>query len=75
MWRHAKAHGLLKTGGRVHVAAVSAAVLGADVVVDAPAGFLGALGDGELPGGLADGLGRALFQAALVDGGGAAGQQ
>lgn len=75
MWRLAKAHGLLEAGGRIHVAAVSAAVLGVDVVVDAPASFLGALGDGELPGGLADGLGRALFQTTLVDGGGAAGEQ
>lgn len=73
--RHAKAHGLLKARGRVHVAAVSAAVLGFHGVVDAPTGFLAALGDGELPGGLADGLGRSLLQTTLIDGGGAAGQQ
>src|SRR3990167_9609575 len=75
MWRHAKAHSLLKAGGRVHVAAVGAAVLGVDVVVDASAGFLGALRGTEMPDRVCPGLGRALFQAALVDGGGAAGQE
>ena len=71
----AKTHGFLETGGRVHVAAIGRPVTGVDGVVDAAAGFLAAIGDGELAGGSPDGLCSALFEAGLVNRGGAAGKQ